>query len=55
MDIGGMTCISCQNKIEKALRSEKGVKGVKVSYSRGTADIEYDENKTDVKKAGKGG
>ena len=50
MDIGGMTCISCQNRIEKALYSVNGVRKVKVSYSQGRADIECDENKTDVKK-----
>ena len=49
MDIGGMTCISCQNRIEKALCSVKGVRNVKVSYSQGRADIECDEKKTVVK------
>lgn len=41
--IGGMTCINCQNKIEKALRYTKGVLKVNVSYSKETADIIYDE------------
>ncbi|MCR5556547.1 MAG: sulfite exporter TauE/SafE family protein [Butyrivibrio sp.] len=50
MDIDGMTCISCQTKIEKALSSVKGVTKAKVNYSQGTADVEYDENKTDEKK-----
>lgn len=45
-----MHCIACQNRIEKALRSVNGVKAAKVSYSKGTADVEYDETKTDVKK-----
>ncbi|MBP5554019.1 MAG: sulfite exporter TauE/SafE family protein [Lachnospiraceae bacterium] len=49
-DIGGMTCISCQNKIQKALRKTKGVVSVSVSYSEGTADIEYDEKVTDIGK-----
>lgn len=49
-DIGGMTCISCQNKIQKALRKTKGVVSVSVSYSEGTADIEYDEDVTDTGK-----
>lgn len=43
--IGGMTCINCQNKIEKKLRNTAGIKSVTVSYSTGTADILYD---TDV-------
>lgn len=50
LDIGGMTCISCQNRIQKALRKTKGVLTASVSYSEGTADIEYDETQTDIKK-----
>jgi len=42
LKIGGMTCISCQNKIERKLRNIAGVKSVKVSYSAGTAEITYD-------------
>lgn len=42
LKIGGMTCISCQNRIEKKLRSTAGVKRIKVSYTAGTADITYD-------------
>ena len=47
-DIGGMSCIHCQNKIEKALRSTKGVTKAAVSYRKGTADVEYDEGRTNA-------
>lgn len=40
--IGGMTCVNCQNKIEKKLSATAGIEKVKVSYSKGTADITYD-------------
>lgn len=40
--IGGMTCISCQNKIEKKLQNTAGVQNASVSYNLGTADITYD-------------
>lgn len=40
--IDGMTCVSCQNKIERKLRNTAGVKSAKVSYSAGTAEISYD-------------
>ncbi len=40
--IGGMTCISCQNRIEKRLRTTEGVKSAVVSYKEGNADITYD-------------
>ena len=39
-----MTCINCQNKIEKELRKRPGIEKLSVSYENGTADIYYDEN-----------
>ncbi|MDO4170483.1 MAG: sulfite exporter TauE/SafE family protein [Lachnospiraceae bacterium] len=43
--IGGMTCINCQNKIEKVLKHTEGILRASVSYSKGTADIAYDEKR----------
>lgn len=43
--IGGMTCINCQNKIEKKLCNTAGVVEASVSYDAGTASVSYD---TDV-------
>ncbi|MDR0840100.1 MAG: sulfite exporter TauE/SafE family protein [Christensenellaceae bacterium] len=40
--IGGMTCVSCQNRIEKKLANTAGIKKAEVSYSAGLASIEYD-------------
>lgn len=40
--IGGMTCVNCQNKIEKTLRNTAGIQKASVSYTRATADIIYD-------------
>ncbi len=40
--IGGMTCVSCQNKIEKKLRNTAGIQSAAVSYNAGTADVTYD-------------
>ena len=42
LHIGGMSCVNCQNKIEKKLRSAKGIIRANVSYSKGTAEILYD-------------
>lgn len=42
--IGGMTCVSCQNKIERKLSNTAGIQSATVSYSTGTADITYDED-----------
>jgi copper chaperone CopZ len=48
--IDGMTCINCQNKIEKRLNSQEGVIRASVNFSKDTADIEYDENKISKEK-----
>ena len=42
MRIGGMSCVNCQNRIEKELNDTKGVLQIKVSYGTGIADIVYD-------------
>ena len=44
LTIGGMTCVSCQNKIEKKLRNTAGIQSVNVSHSAGTAEITYDKD-----------
>ncbi|GAB6392669.1 MAG: sulfite exporter TauE/SafE family protein [Treponematales bacterium] len=40
--IGGMTCVNCQNRIEKALRAAEGVAAARVSYGAETAEVTYD-------------
>ncbi|MDR3048560.1 MAG: sulfite exporter TauE/SafE family protein [Elusimicrobiota bacterium] len=40
--IGGMTCINCQNRIEKALRAVAGIKSASVSYQDSKAIVVYD-------------
>lgn len=47
--IGGMTCVNCQNKMERKLRNTAGIREVSVSYSTGTADIIYDSNLISLK------
>lgn len=42
LQIGGMSCVSCQYKIEKKLRYTAGVQSAKVDYRTGIADIAYD-------------
>ncbi|GHV79499.1 heavy metal-associated domain-containing protein [Spirochaetia bacterium] len=39
--IGGMTCVNCQNRIERKLRSTPGIEGAEVSYNAGTASVRY--------------
>lgn len=44
LHIGGMTCLNCQKKIEKALKNAKGIGSVAVSYEDSTAEIVYNKN-----------
>ena len=45
LNISGMTCVGCQRKIENALNSTDGVSRASVSFSEGTADVLYDEQR----------
>ena len=45
LNIGGMTCINCENHIREDLKKTDGVIKAEVSYKNNTADITYDENK----------
>lgn len=42
LHVGGMSCISCQNKIERKLQSTAGMVKATVSYTAGTAVVSYD-------------
>ena len=38
-----MSCVHCENKIRRTLEGTDGIINAKVSYSKGTAEITYDE------------
>lgn len=49
-----MTCTSCENRVEKAIKKLHGVFSVKANYSKQFADVEYDDtlcNMTKIKSA----
>ena len=50
LKISGMTCVSCENRIERKLQSTEGISDTKVSYTSGIADVIYDENVINVNK-----
>jgi sulfite exporter TauE/SafE/copper chaperone CopZ/plastocyanin domain-containing protein len=39
--IGGMTCVNCQTRIEKKLKSTVGVEEAQVNFNTGTATVTY--------------
>jgi sulfite exporter TauE/SafE/copper chaperone CopZ/plastocyanin domain-containing protein len=47
--IGGMTCISCQTRIGKKLKSTVGVEDAAVSYVTGTAAVTYNASVVTLK------
>ena len=42
LKIKGMSCVNCENKIERNLKNKKGIANAIVSYSKGSAVITYD-------------
>lgn len=48
LKIGGMSCINCQTKIESHLSKINGVSRITVSWKKGTAIIEFDEDKVSL-------
>lgn len=50
IDIKGMTCASCVNRIEKVLKKDTGVISASVNLATEKARIEFDDKKIDVQK-----
>ncbi|MDR1857912.1 MAG: sulfite exporter TauE/SafE family protein [Treponema sp.] len=57
--IGGMTCVNCQNRIEKKLKNTVGIEDATVRYETGTGTVTYnapaitfDEIKTVIEQLG---
>lgn len=44
LNIGGMFCITCQNKMEHKLKNTAGIEDVKVNYQTGVLDLVYDSD-----------
>ena len=42
LTVEGMTCISCENKIQEKLKDTKGINKVKVSYTTGKVEVNFD-------------
>jgi copper chaperone CopZ len=54
LKVSGMKCGGCENQVQDAAKSCAGVLSATASHTAGTAEIDYDETKTDlasVKKA----
>ncbi|PKH08767.1 MULTISPECIES: copper chaperone CopZ [Planomicrobium] len=43
LEITGMSCAHCVNKIETALQDLQGVEKAKVNLKKGTAKVKYDD------------
>ncbi len=48
--IEGMTCNGCVSSVSTALKNVDGVSKVNVSLKKGIADVEFDAQKTSIKK-----
>ncbi|WP_440896484.1 copper chaperone CopZ [Amphibacillus sp. Q70] len=43
LNISGMNCNHCVNRVETALKELEGVEKVKVNLKKGTAQVKYDQ------------
>lgn len=50
LKIDGMTCINCQRKIEAKLLKLEGVASASVSWKRGSAEVDYEEEVISLEK-----
>lgn len=48
-EIEGMTCTGCEHGVNFALKEQAGVIAAQASYENGTATVEFDKSKVDVK------
>ena len=48
IQIIGMTCAACANRIEKGLNKMEGVEQANVNLAMETASIKFDPSKTDI-------
>jgi copper chaperone CopZ len=46
LKVAGMTCAGCEAAVKIAAKSVNGVKDVKASYDKASADVTYDPSKT---------
>ncbi|RAN80583.1 heavy metal translocating P-type ATPase [Bacillus sp. SRB_331] len=49
LQISGMTCAACANRIEKGLKKIEGVEDANVNFALEKTQIKYDPDKTDIK------
>lgn len=48
LKVGNMTCVNCENKIERVMSKEEGIINVTASYSAGTVTITYDDSRISI-------
>ena len=54
LKVTGMTCAGCEAAVRIAAKQIAGVKDVKASYAKGTAEVTYDSAKTSPDAIAKG-
>ncbi len=42
LNIKGMTCVSCESRIERKLKATEGILDANISYTKGTGNVSYD-------------
>lgn len=47
LNVSGMTCMHCVHTVKRTLEGVAGVEQAKVDLKAGTAEVEYDDARTD--------
>jgi copper chaperone CopZ len=50
LNVYGMSCSGCENKIEEELMKSDGIKSVKADHTRNLVTVKYDNKKITLKK-----
>jgi copper chaperone CopZ len=52
ISIGGMHCMGCANRVERALNGKQGVMGVRINLAKAEATIKYNPCKVNLEELG---
>lgn len=53
LNVNGMSCSHCENRVVNALKENKSVKKAKANAKKSIVEVKFDENKTNIEELSK--
>ncbi|WP_290770659.1 cation transporter [Anaerofustis sp.] len=53
LNVNGMSCSHCENRVVNALKENQSVKKAKASAKKSIVEVKFDENKTNIEELSK--